>query len=80
MAIENRFGGPADDVRRRAGADFDSLTMAGRDKLLTEQGVEDWPNATGHALTKWDDKFTVKLSITVGGGMGGGGVVVVTIG
>ena len=28
-----------------AGAAFDDLTMTGRDGLLTEQGVEDWPNA-----------------------------------
>ena len=28
-----------------AAAAFDSLTTTGRDKLLTEQGVEDWPNA-----------------------------------
>jgi Asp-tRNA(Asn)/Glu-tRNA(Gln) amidotransferase A subunit family amidase len=27
-----------------AAAAFDSLTMTGRDKLLTEQGIEDWPN------------------------------------
>ena len=27
-----------------AAAAFDDLTMSGRDKLLTEQGVEDWPN------------------------------------
>jgi Asp-tRNA(Asn)/Glu-tRNA(Gln) amidotransferase A subunit family amidase len=27
-----------------AAAAFDDLTMTGRDKLLTEQGVEDWPN------------------------------------
>ena len=26
-------------------AAFDDLTMSGRDKLLTEQGPEDWPNA-----------------------------------
>jgi len=26
-------------------AAFDDLTMSGRDKLLTEQGAEDWPNA-----------------------------------
>ena len=26
-------------------AAFDDLTMSGRDRLLTEQGVEDWPNA-----------------------------------
>jgi Asp-tRNA(Asn)/Glu-tRNA(Gln) amidotransferase A subunit family amidase len=28
-----------------AAAAFDDLTMTGRDRLLTEQGVEDWPNA-----------------------------------
>jgi Asp-tRNA(Asn)/Glu-tRNA(Gln) amidotransferase A subunit family amidase len=28
-----------------AAAAFDDLTRSGRDKLLTEQGVEDWPNA-----------------------------------
>lgn len=27
-----------------AAAAFDDLTMTGRDRLLTEQGVEDWPN------------------------------------
>ena len=27
-----------------AAASFDELTTTGRDKLLTEQGVEDWPN------------------------------------
>jgi len=27
-----------------AAASFDSLTMNGRDRLLTEQGAEDWPN------------------------------------
>ena len=27
-----------------AAAAFDDLTMSGRDKLLTEQGIEDWPN------------------------------------
>ena len=27
-----------------AAAAFDELTTTGRDKLLTEQGVEDWPN------------------------------------
>jgi Asp-tRNA(Asn)/Glu-tRNA(Gln) amidotransferase A subunit family amidase len=27
-----------------AAAAFDSLTLTGRDKLLTEQGIEDWPN------------------------------------
>jgi Asp-tRNA(Asn)/Glu-tRNA(Gln) amidotransferase A subunit family amidase len=28
-----------------AAAAFDDLTLTGRDKLLTEQGIEDWPNA-----------------------------------
>jgi Asp-tRNA(Asn)/Glu-tRNA(Gln) amidotransferase A subunit family amidase len=28
-----------------AAAAFDELTMSGRDSLLTEQGIEDWPNA-----------------------------------
>ncbi|MGO9340610.1 MAG: amidase [Terracidiphilus sp.] len=28
-----------------AAASFDDLTMSGRDALLTEQGIEDWPNA-----------------------------------
>jgi len=28
-----------------AAAAFDDLTMSGRDKLLTEQGIEDWPNS-----------------------------------
>jgi Asp-tRNA(Asn)/Glu-tRNA(Gln) amidotransferase A subunit family amidase len=28
-----------------AAAAFDDLTMTGRDSLLTEQGIEDWPNA-----------------------------------
>jgi Asp-tRNA(Asn)/Glu-tRNA(Gln) amidotransferase A subunit family amidase len=28
-----------------AAAAFDDLTMTGRDRLLTEQGTEDWPNA-----------------------------------
>src|SRR5208337_529997 len=27
-----------------AAAAFDELTTTGRDKLLTEQGIEDWPN------------------------------------
>jgi Asp-tRNA(Asn)/Glu-tRNA(Gln) amidotransferase A subunit family amidase len=27
-----------------AAAAFDDLTMTGRDRLLTEQGIEDWPN------------------------------------
>jgi Asp-tRNA(Asn)/Glu-tRNA(Gln) amidotransferase A subunit family amidase len=27
-----------------AAAAFDDLTLSGRDRLLTEQGVEDWPN------------------------------------
>jgi Asp-tRNA(Asn)/Glu-tRNA(Gln) amidotransferase A subunit family amidase len=28
-----------------AAAAFDDLTISGRDRLLTEQGIEDWPNA-----------------------------------
>lgn len=28
-----------------AAAAFDELTITGRDRLLTEQGIEDWPNA-----------------------------------
>lgn len=28
-----------------AAAAFDDLTLSGRDRLLTEQGVEDWPNS-----------------------------------
>jgi len=28
-----------------AAAAFDELTVTGRDKLLTGQGIEDWPNA-----------------------------------
>jgi Asp-tRNA(Asn)/Glu-tRNA(Gln) amidotransferase A subunit family amidase len=28
-----------------AAAAFDDLTLSGRDSLLTEQGIEDWPNA-----------------------------------
>lgn len=28
-----------------AAAAFDDLTLSGRDQLLTEQGIEDWPNA-----------------------------------
>ena len=28
-----------------AAAAFDELTLSGRDKLLTEQGVQDWPNS-----------------------------------
>ena len=31
-------------VTAEAAAAFDDLTMSGRDKLLTEQGPEDWPN------------------------------------
>jgi Asp-tRNA(Asn)/Glu-tRNA(Gln) amidotransferase A subunit family amidase len=27
-----------------AAAAFDDLTLSGRDRLLTEQGIEDWPN------------------------------------
>ncbi|MHB1021728.1 MAG: amidase [Acidobacteriaceae bacterium] len=31
-------------LEAEAAAAFDELTLTGRDKLLTEQGVEDWPN------------------------------------
>ena len=33
-----------DRIMRRSAAAFDDLTLSGRDRLLTEQGVEDWPN------------------------------------
>jgi Asp-tRNA(Asn)/Glu-tRNA(Gln) amidotransferase A subunit family amidase len=38
------YGAMAPLLTAEAAAAFDSLTMTGRDKLLTEQGVEDWPN------------------------------------
>ena len=39
------YGAMAPLLTAEAAAAFDDLTMSGRDKLLTEQGVEDWPNA-----------------------------------
>jgi Asp-tRNA(Asn)/Glu-tRNA(Gln) amidotransferase A subunit family amidase len=39
------YGAMTPLLTAEAGAAFDDLTMSGRDKLLTEQGVEDWPNA-----------------------------------
>jgi len=38
------YGAMTPLLSAEAAAAFDSLTMTGRDKLLTEQGVEDWPN------------------------------------
>jgi Asp-tRNA(Asn)/Glu-tRNA(Gln) amidotransferase A subunit family amidase len=39
------YGAMAPLLTAEAAAAFDDLTMSGRDKLLTEQGPEDWPNA-----------------------------------
>jgi Asp-tRNA(Asn)/Glu-tRNA(Gln) amidotransferase A subunit family amidase len=39
------FGAMTALLTAEAAAAFDDLTISGRDKLLTEQGVEDWPNA-----------------------------------
>jgi Asp-tRNA(Asn)/Glu-tRNA(Gln) amidotransferase A subunit family amidase len=39
------WGAMAPLLTAEAAAAFDDLTMSGRDRLLTEQGVEDWPNA-----------------------------------
>src|SRR5579875_1091463 len=38
------FGAMTPLLEAEAAAAFDDLTMSGRDKLLTEQGPEDWPN------------------------------------
>ncbi|HET9086998.1 MAG TPA: amidase [Acidobacteriaceae bacterium] len=38
------FEAMANLLSAEAAAAFDELTMTGRDKLLTEQGAEDWPN------------------------------------
>jgi Asp-tRNA(Asn)/Glu-tRNA(Gln) amidotransferase A subunit family amidase len=38
------YGAMVPLLEAEAAAAFDDLTMTGRDKLLTEQGVEDWPN------------------------------------
>jgi Asp-tRNA(Asn)/Glu-tRNA(Gln) amidotransferase A subunit family amidase len=39
------YGAMAPLLTAEAAAAFDELTMTGRDKLLTEQGPDDWPNA-----------------------------------
>ena len=39
------YGAMVPLLTAEAAAAFDDLTMSGRDKLLTEQGPEDWPNA-----------------------------------
>jgi Asp-tRNA(Asn)/Glu-tRNA(Gln) amidotransferase A subunit family amidase len=39
------YGAMSALLTAEAAAAFDDLTMSGRDRLLTEQGVEDWPNA-----------------------------------
>jgi Asp-tRNA(Asn)/Glu-tRNA(Gln) amidotransferase A subunit family amidase len=38
------YGAMTSLLTAEAAAAFDELTMTGRDKLLTEQGIEDWPN------------------------------------
>jgi Asp-tRNA(Asn)/Glu-tRNA(Gln) amidotransferase A subunit family amidase len=39
------YGAMVPLLTAEAAAAFDDLTMTGRDRLLTEQGSEDWPNA-----------------------------------
>jgi Asp-tRNA(Asn)/Glu-tRNA(Gln) amidotransferase A subunit family amidase len=39
------YGAMVPLLTAEAAASFDDLTLSGRDRLLTEQGVEDWPNA-----------------------------------
>lgn len=39
------YGAMVPLLTAEAAAAFDDLTLTGRDALLTEQGVEDWPNA-----------------------------------
>jgi Asp-tRNA(Asn)/Glu-tRNA(Gln) amidotransferase A subunit family amidase len=39
------YGAMVPLLTAEAAAAFDDLTMSGKDKLLTEQGVDDWPNA-----------------------------------
>lgn len=39
------YGAMVPLLTAEAAAAFDELTLSGRDRLLTEQGVEDWPNA-----------------------------------
>jgi Asp-tRNA(Asn)/Glu-tRNA(Gln) amidotransferase A subunit family amidase len=38
------YGAMTPLLEAEAAAAFDSLTISGRDKLLTEQGADDWPN------------------------------------
>ena len=38
------YGAMTSLLTAEAAAAFDELTITGRDKLLTEQGIEDWPN------------------------------------
>jgi Asp-tRNA(Asn)/Glu-tRNA(Gln) amidotransferase A subunit family amidase len=38
------YGSMTPLLTAEAAAAFDELTLSGRDKLLTEQGLEDWPN------------------------------------
>ena len=39
------YGAMVPLLTAEAAAAFDDLTMSGRDRLLTEQGVDDWPNS-----------------------------------
>lgn len=39
------YGAMVPLLTAEAAAAFDDLTLSGRDRLLTEQGIEDWPNA-----------------------------------
>lgn len=39
------YGAMVPLLTAEAAAAFDDLTLSGRDKLLTEQGADDWPNA-----------------------------------
>ncbi|HEY2469147.1 MAG TPA: amidase [Terracidiphilus sp.] len=39
------YGAMVPLLTAEAAAAFDDLTMSSRDRLLTEQGIEDWPNA-----------------------------------
>jgi Asp-tRNA(Asn)/Glu-tRNA(Gln) amidotransferase A subunit family amidase len=39
------YGAMVSLLGAEAAAAFDDLTLSGRDRLLTEQGVEDWPNS-----------------------------------
>jgi Asp-tRNA(Asn)/Glu-tRNA(Gln) amidotransferase A subunit family amidase len=39
------YGAMVPLLTAEAAAAFDNLTLSGRDRLLTEQGIEDWPNS-----------------------------------